>query len=176
MPLAVFSHGLDSSPQSEKIRTLSPLAKQAGFDCHALDYREAENPQQRVEQLCRWLDEVTQPFVLIGSSLGAFVSIAASRHKTPAGLFLIAPAVHYPGYEEVDYSARCSGPIAIVHGWQDETCPVEGAIRFGREHDARLVLMPGDHLLHDQLQAVSHEFSGWLSRSNAHIEAAAAAA
>ena len=169
----VFSHGLDSSPDSTKIRTLKPLAEDYGWRCHAPDYRAAENPAERVDQLLQLLGSLGGHVVLVGSSLGGYVSVAASQTRPVQGLFLIAPAVYYPGYEDVDYRANCAGPIGVVHGWQDETCPVDGSIRFAREHSARLTLITGDHILHEQMGEICHEFTVWLAACDRMADSAA---
>jgi len=80
-----------------------------------------------------------------GSSMGAFVSGFASLERAAAGLFLLALPLEIPGYWR--RFAAGSAPTAIVHGWNDELCPVDAAIDFGRAHGATLHLVDDDHRL-----------------------------
>lgn len=158
----VLSHGLESSPQSTKIRTLKPLAEKRGWRVVTPDYRSTNDPAERVEILLRQGRAIDGVLVLAGSSMGGLVSVVASRSLQVSGLFLIAPAVYFPGYEDEDYSARVDGPISIIHGWSDTTCPIAGSQRFARENSARLVAIEGDHLLHAVMPDVAAEFVLWL--------------
>ena len=77
--------------------------------------------------------------------MGAFVSGFASLEREAAGLFLLALPLEIPGYWR--RFAAAAAPTAVVHGWNDEICPVDAAIDFGRAHGATLHLVDDDHRL-----------------------------
>ena len=165
----VLSHGLASSPQSTKISTLKPLAEAQGWQVATPDYRSTDDPAERVDILLQHARRIKGTLLLAGSSMGGLVSVVASRSLQVSGLFLIAPAVYFPGYEDEDYSARVAGPISIIHGWSDTTCPITGSQRFAKENSARLVSIEGDHLLHDVMPDVAREFVLWLDHCAASL-------
>ncbi len=164
----IFSHGHVSSPDSHKIRTLAPLAEQAGWNTRAIDYRDLrDDPGGRVDRLCAELTRLDQPTVLVGSSMGGYVSVAAACRIPVRGLFLLAPAVYlndrYPdaGLIEEHYPVQ-SGPITVVHGWRDDTIPRPHARRFAEERRAALHLLDTDHGMHSAMDKISRLFEGFL--------------
>lgn len=167
----IFSHGHLSSPDSAKIRRLAPLAQSLGFQTRAIDYRDLrDDAGGRVERLCRELRSLDQPAVLVGSSMGGYVSVAAACRLPVAGLFLLAPALYlnerYPdaGLIEQDYPVQ-SGPISIVHGWHDEIIPWQNALRFAQTRSASLQLLDTDHGMHSGLDAISDCFHTFLRKA-----------
>ena len=58
-----------------------------------------------------------------------------------------------PGYEALTPDPGRQ-PVRIVHGWSDEIVPADNSIRWAREHEAELVLIPGDHRLMGELERV----------------------
>ena len=105
---------------------------------------------RRLIEVCRDLGPAP---LLVGSSMGGHVAAAASAEVSAAGLFLIAPAFYMPGYEALTPEPGRQ-PIRIVHGWSDEIVPVGNSIRWAREHDCELILIPGDHRLAGELDRV----------------------
>lgn len=164
----IFSHGHLSSPHSEKIQALAPLAHAQGFKTLAIDYRGLrDDPAGRVERLCAELARLEQPAVLVGSSMGGYVSVAAACRMRVAGLFLLAPALYlndrYPDAELIaqDYPVQ-SGPISIIHGWHDEIIPWQNALRFAETRAASLHLLDTDHAMHSAMTAISDCFETFL--------------
>ena len=164
----IFSHGHLSSPDSAKIRRLSPLAEAAGWRTHALDYRDLrDDAGGRVERLCQELAKLEEPVLLVGSSMGGYVSVAAACRMPVRGLFLLAPALYlndrYPdaGLIEEHYPVQ-SGPITVVHGWRDDTIPWQHARRFAEERRAALHLLDTDHGMHSAMDKISRLFEGFL--------------
>ena len=88
----------------------------------------------RVERLLCVLAEETDDFVLVGSSMGGYVSLVASESVDAKALFLMAPALYMPGYKQQEYRSRCSR-IEIVHGRSDGVIPPEHSIRYAKEAD-----------------------------------------
>ncbi|MEE4638989.1 MAG: YqiA/YcfP family alpha/beta fold hydrolase [Wenzhouxiangella sp.] len=164
----IFSHGHVSSPDSHKIRALSPLARSAGCITEAIDYRDLrDDPAGRVERLCARLAMLDEPAVLVGSSMGGYVSVAAACRLPVLGLFLLAPAVYlndrYPdaGLIEEHYPVRCES-VSVIHGWRDEVIPWQNAQRFAEERRASLHLLDTDHRMDNAMGAISALFAGFL--------------
>lgn len=164
--LCYFAHGKESGPWGRKIQALAALARAHGFAVESPDYSHTMDPDARVEQLLA-LHPQAERLVLVGSSMGGYVSAVAARELKPDGLFLLAPAVYMPGYEaEPEPQA---GQIEIVHGWDDAVIPPDHVIRFARRHRARLHLLAGEHTLVAQLPLIERLFGLFL----AEIELAA---
>lgn len=101
--------------------------------------------------------------ILVGSSMGGYVSTIVSQTLKPAGLFLMAPAFYLDGYSN---QAPTSGAAQtmIVTGWRDEVIPAEHSIRFAQQHRAVLHLLDSDHRLNDVLPQVGELFDMFLAK------------
>jgi pimeloyl-ACP methyl ester carboxylesterase len=159
MPSTVcFSHGKESGPWGTKIQRLAEEARQLGWPVESLDYRGLE-VGDRETLLANWCEAQSRPPVLVGSSLGAHVALTqADRARA---LFLIAPAVYMAGYEWAT-PAPPAVPVTVVHGWQDEIVPVDNALRFAREANCSLHVLPGDHRLIARLDTLAGLFRQFL--------------
>ncbi len=156
----IFSHGHLSSPSSEKIRRLTPLALDEGWKVEAPDYRPwQDDPHGRVAHLESRLSANAKPSVLVGSSLGGLVSLAAAEKMPVAGLFLMAPALfmedRVPGGVIREAYQPLTGQLCVVHGWQDDIVPPEGSVKFARALGASLHLLPDDHSLHASIPTIA---------------------
>jgi len=156
-----FSHGKESGPKAQKICAMQAISQKYGVKSESIDYRGIEQAGERVAKLLSAAKSNKGPCLLVGSSMGAYVSIAASQSLESAGLFLLAPAVFMPGYERLDYSSACQ-KIHVIHGWQDEVVPVDNAIRFAREHSASLHLVNDGHRLGGSIGLIEREFEQFL--------------
>jgi len=157
----VFSHGKDSGPWGKKITALADVARSEGYDVESVDYRGIESVKGRNERLIEVCKSLAGDLVLVGSSLGGFVALTASSQLHARGVFLMAPALYLEGLPPLrERLLDC--PAAIIHGWRDETVPVEHSIRFAREYRASLHLLDGDHQLHDQLRFIKYLFEYFL--------------
>lgn len=158
----VFSHGLDSSPNSHKIQILTPIAERLGWTCEALDYQDLVNdPLGRIERLVERLEQLDESIILVGSSLGGFVSVMASERVPVRGLFLMAPALflehRHPGAALRDRYQPKTDRVAVVHGWDDDIIPWRNSLRFAEQQRADLHLFEADHRLEqigDELESV----------------------
>ena len=153
----VFSHGSGSGPRSAKIAALAETARVEGYEVEAVDYKGIDTPKERIEMLCDACQPLHGEIILVGSSLGGYVSLAAASLLHAKAVFLMAPAIYMPDLPplregSIDY------PLAVVHGWHDSLVPVEHSIRFAREHNAMLHLVNSDHRLLDQLPMIRHFF------------------
>lgn len=153
----LLSHGLHSGPGATKVTRLAALARGAGWKPVAVDCAGVMDPGERVRLLRRAAGGAARPLVLAGSSLGAWVSAAASGHLAPATLFLLAPAFYMPGLPVPDPAPRAACTI-MVHGWADNVVPVNNALRYARCHHAVLHLIEDGHRLSASLDFISALF------------------
>jgi pimeloyl-ACP methyl ester carboxylesterase len=158
---AVFSHGLDSSPFSRKILELYEYAEAEGYAASAVDYRGVNDPMERVRMLSDFCRDLSGELVLVGSSLGAFVSLAAAPSLHVKGLFLMAPAVGLPQLP-MPHAAPLPCPMTIVHGWRDEVIPYQNSVQFAAACGATLHLVDSDHRLHNVLPMIRTLFQHFL--------------
>ena len=166
--LVVFSHGKESGPWGSKIRTLAQVAERLGAQVISVDYREhpAGVPQdqnspgeadRRVDQLLSLTLPEHQQLVLVGSSMGGYVSTVASIRLPVDGLFLLAPAFYLPGYAHQDLTPNAKKSM-IVHGWGDSVVPAQNSVRFSTDHQCDLYLLDGDHRLNAALPKIEPLF------------------
>ena len=159
-----FSHGKESGPWGFKIQRLAKIAEDRGCGVESIDYTDSMDPDFRVERLLKVLAGESGEFVLVGSSMGGYVSLVASASVDAKAVFLMAPALYIPDYGQQSYPSRCQY-IEIVHGWGDEIIPVENSIRYAREADCGLHLISGDHALNGVVDEVASLFDRFLRRS-----------
>jgi hypothetical protein len=126
-----------------------------------VDYRGITQPLERVAKLIDYCRALSGPVVLAGSSVGGYVSVAASPQLHPLGVFVIAPALYLPQLPPLE-AGVLGCPVSVVHGWGDDIVPYEDSVRFGKVQLAALHLMPGGHLLHEQMGEIEHLFERFL--------------
>jgi pimeloyl-ACP methyl ester carboxylesterase len=161
--LVIFSHGKESGPWGSKIVQLADTANNKGYQVDSIDYQGINDVNQRVDKLLQAIPANGQKVVLVGSSMGAYVSIMAAQQRAVAGLFLLAPAVYLPGYPNTNPQS-ITGHIEVVHGWNDTIVPVENAIRFAREHQASCHLFNDEHRLMATLNDIDRLFMRFLDK------------
>jgi len=160
-----FSHGKESGPWGTKIKRLAVIAEERSCTVESVDYTDTMDPDLRVERLLEVLAREEADFVLVGSSMGGYVSLVASESVNAQGVFLMAPALYIPDWGKQEYHSR-SSHIEIVHGWSDDVIPVEHSIRYASEADCTLHLISGDHALNDVLEVVEDLFERFLERAH----------
>ena len=158
-----FSHGKESGPWGFKIKRLAGIATRQGCDVESIDYTDLMDPDLRVERLLSVLAKEAGDFVLVGSSMGGYVSLVASQTVVPNAVFLMAPALYIPTYKQQQYLSLAAH-IEIVHGWSDDVIPPEHSIRYARDADCTLHLISGDHALNESIEVVENLFEHFLSR------------
>jgi len=162
-PLVLFAHGKESGPWGSKIQHLAAIAQRLGAQVLSPDYSDLPDPDARVARLRALQLPAHDRLVLVGSSMGGYVSTVASQGMAAQGLFLMAPAFYMPGYA-VQEPAPGTPEICVVFGWRDEVIPVAHGIRFAQAHRARLHVLDGDHRLNAVLPEVGALFEGFLRR------------
>ncbi|QDG39544.1 alpha/beta hydrolase [Alteromonas mediterranea] len=158
----IFSHGKESGPNGRKIKALSDIALSLNFAVESIDYRFSLDPEKRVEHLSTYLNELDTPFILVGSSMGGYVSAVNAMQHSPVAVFLMAPAFYLPNYKTQTFNLNCH--TEIVHGWQDDIVPISNSIQFAEQHNFRLHAVPGNHSLNDALEDVCKLFEVFLNR------------
>lgn len=159
--LVCFAHGKESGPWGTKIRYLAGIAEERGWRVASPDYSHTHDADARVAQLLEQPPEARR-LVLCGSSMGGYVSAMACPPLRPEGLFLLAPALYMPGFEgETDTG---DADTVVIHGWRDSIVPPDSAIRFAREHRARLHVVDDEHRLVDSLDFIGAAFDILLDR------------
>jgi alpha/beta superfamily hydrolase len=172
--LVAFSHGKESGPWGEKFRALAVVANRFGAEVMSIDYREHPKDNhydqnapgeadRRAEQLLSTPLTEHAKLVLVGSSMGGYVSTIASHRLKVTGLFLLAPAFYLPNYDNQAPTSRAKSTV-IVHGWSDEVVPVEHSIKFAKQHLCELHIVDGDHRLNDALTTIEPLFELFLKQ------------
>jgi predicted alpha/beta-hydrolase family hydrolase len=161
----ILSHGLESGPNATKVSALATVADALGWVSVRPDYLDidARKDARAIDaRVARTLANAPAEgrIVFGGSSMGAFVSGFASLETACAGLFLLALPLEIPGYWR--RFAAADVPTALVHGWNDELCPVDAAIDFARAHGAVLHLVDDDHRLSAHVDFCAEMFRRFL--------------
>lgn len=159
----LFSHGQESGPWGIKIQRLAKIAEGQGVKVESVDYTDTMDPDIRVARLLGLLGDDGNQTILVGSSMGGYVSVVASKNISVRGVFLMAPALYIPRYRCQAYPTKALH-LEIVHGWHDDIIPVENSIRFAKEFNHSLHLVPGNHGLSDALETVDLLFFNFLKR------------
>ncbi|GLR62791.1 YqiA/YcfP family alpha/beta fold hydrolase [Marinospirillum insulare] len=162
-----FSHGLESGPDGSKIQAMKEVVKGfANMNAQVLDYRGTRDPAERLKQLDARLeqDQVTdEHLILVGSSMGSWVSAQVVSQRPILGCFLLAPAFALPGYPNPRPQLQAQ-QAEVFHGWEDEVVPVEPVIQLCQEQQLRLHLLKDDHRLKASLPFILHQLQFFLER------------
>jgi alpha/beta superfamily hydrolase len=167
----ILSHGFESGPDATKVTALAEVAERLGWSHERPDYTDLDAKREagelgdvpaRLQRLLGLARDAANrsPLVLAGSSLGAWISGAASLQVPVRGLFLIAPPIAKRGAFPLD-AARV--PLSIIHGWHDELIPATDVVEGARERDARLLLVDDTHRLSDHVAASAEAFAQLLA-------------
>jgi len=157
----IFSHGKDGEPWSRKISGMAEIARAEGYRADSLDYRGLNTPRERITKLVEHCQKLPGELVLVGSSLGGYIAVAAASLLHARGLFLLAPALLLSELPPLRQNV-IDCPTTILHGWRDTIVPPEQSIEFARQYKARLHLLDSDHRMYDQLQTVNYFFEHFL--------------
>lgn len=157
----VFSHGQESGPWGRKISALAEVARSEGYEAHSVDYRGIDEPRARVAKLVDFCKELAGDLVLVGSSMGGYVSVASASLLHARGVFLMAPALYVDGLPELR-AGVVDCPTTIVHGWRDDVIPFDHSVRFAQGYHAALHVLESDHRLHNQIRVIQYLFEYFL--------------
>jgi predicted esterase YcpF (UPF0227 family) len=174
-PTVYLLHGRDSSPLSVKIKRLSAIATSLGWKVVAPDLSAIKDPDLRVTL---FLDSVANngaKSVIVGSSMGGYVALMASKVLKPDALLLLAPALNLGGYSEKD-PRPVAGETTIVHGWNDHLIDPATVFEFAADHLSTLHLVDDDHSLQQTLTFIESVFASMLNRCRLDLRKARLAA
>ncbi len=155
LPHCVFAHGSESAPWGTKIQRLAKVAERYDFEVASPDQQHLTDATDRVEDF-KQRAPAGSPLILIGSSMGGYVTAMACDTLQPDALFLMAPALYLEGFP--GDPTGCPKHTVVIHGWQDEVVPVESSIDFARRHRAQLHVVADDHRLSASLEFLAQEF------------------
>ncbi|PXV54148.1 hypothetical protein SAMN04487785_11474 [Dyella jiangningensis] len=164
----ILSHGSDSGPDATKVSILATFAESLGWKTQRPDYRTDDQLgfagaiDPRIQRLLSAIDSVDVPPVLVGSSMGAFVSGLASLQRPVAGLFLLATPSEIPGYRQA-FNLAEGVPTLLYHGWRDDVCMPEGIIDFAGRRRLPLMVVDDDHRLSDSVDRIVEQFGLFLA-------------
>ena len=163
----LFSHGKESGPWGRKITAMSKICDERGIAYDSVDYTDLPNDAEaRVERLAKRVREMDELPVLVGSSMGGYVSTVVSGRFPVPGLFLMAPALYISGYAVQEYDSQARH-IEVVHGWSDAVIPVELSMQFSRRMNCTQHVVAGGHRLDDSLPELLVLFGFFLERVRA---------
>jgi len=163
-PNVIFSHGKESGPNGTKIRVLAGIAEKHGLAVDSIDYTDTMDQELRVQRLIEIAPRDREgPLILVGSSMGAYVSLVAAAALKPDGVFLMAPALYIPGWNVQQYTTEVP-LVSIVHGWSDEIIPAGNVLRYAAEARCDIHLLEADHRLSECLETVGDVFENFLRR------------
>lgn len=169
----ILSHGSDASPDATKVSVLAKIAESMGWSSERPDYRaddalgHAGSVSPRIARLHERVAACSAPPVLVGSSMGAFVSGLASLELPVAGLFLLATPTLIPG-NDLTFDVRPDVPTLLIHGWQDEVCPLDEIYEFASRRELPLLIVNDDHRLGAHIDAIGRQFSFFLEQLAKH--------
>lgn len=107
------------------------------------------------------IDAQPGPVAVVGSSMGGAVAVFAAQRRALLGLYLMAPAVYFPGHDHLDY--KVSTPVTtVVHGWKDEIVETAGVLRFAEENQTELTMVHDGHDLGGSKDVLLRTFGGFL--------------
>ena len=165
----ILSHGSDSGPDATKVSVLAALAESLGWRTQRPDYRtddargHAGSVAPRIARLRATIEALDTPPLLVGSSMGAFVSGLVTLDVPVAGLLLLATPSEIPGYARTFDLAR-GVPTLLIHGWRDEVCPLPGVYAFSARHRLPMLVLDDDHRLGASMDAIVAQFRQMLEQ------------
>jgi predicted alpha/beta-hydrolase family hydrolase len=165
----ILSHGSESSPDATKVSALAALAASLGWHTQRPDYGmddargHAGSVAPRIARLRATIEALDAPPLLVGSSMGAFVSGLVSLDVPVAGLLLLATPSEIPGYARA-FDLRRDVPTLLIHGWRDNVCPLPGVQAFAAQRRLPLLVLDDDHRLSGSMDMIAAQFRQMLDQ------------
>jgi len=160
-PKVFISPGGSGVPNTVRLMVLTEVAGAKGLPVETFDCTQIRNPEIRIKSLLESGVLDGERPILVGSSMGGYVSTVVAEKHEVEGLFLLSPALYVPPYENQAPQPKAKF-IVVVHGRQDDIVPPENIRRFARRFGADLHLLPGGHSLDGQLPEIRTLFSRFL--------------
>jgi len=157
----IFSHGLEGTPLGSKAKIIKEICTANNVIFTTIDYKDCKTANERVELLESNIKNNSNSLILVGSSMGGYVSATCSNKYESLGLFLIAPALYLTGYEVQKYRSK-SKNITVRHGWNDDIIPVDNSIKFCKIHNCNLTIDQDDHRMSKTRNELAIHFTNFL--------------
>jgi len=157
----IFSHGKESGPWGSKIKAMADYVKSYG-EIHSIDYQNLSSPDARAQRLVEYIKQLSGNIILVGSSMGGYVSTIASNQSNVVGLMLLAPAFNLSGYKKSKPTSSCEN-IVIIHGWSDDVVPYENSVKFSQFHLSSLILLDDGHRLSNSFERLKFELEALIN-------------
>ncbi len=157
----IFSHGKEGSPHGSKSRIIEKVAESCKIEFTTIDYATCADVNERVTVLENKIISTTNDIILVGSSMGGYVSAVCSSRFESLGLFLIAPALYLKGYKIQEYKSKAE-LISVRHGWNDTIIPVENSIKFCKLHNCNLTVDDDDHRMSKTRNELENHFRNFI--------------
>lgn len=150
----IVSHGFEAHPEAVKALACAAAARALGWTEERPDYRPFDarldvsslgDVEARIDHLKAIAVKAEGPLVLVGSSLGAFISARVSLEVPVVGLFLMAPPVWLEDYDFALQAARV--PTRVIHGWHDEIITAMSVAAWAQPRNLRTTFVPDTHRL-----------------------------
>ena len=172
-PGVMFLGGLMSDMSGTKAIALEAHCREAGRAFVRFDYfGHGESSGSFIDgTITRWradtlavLNEIAVgPQILVGSSMGGYVSAMACDALEPEALLLMAPALYLDGYP--GEPAGCPDDTIVVHGWGDDIVPLDSSYTFAKSRRAALHVVADGHRLAESIEFIGALFSAQLKRA-----------
>lgn len=161
--IVIFSHGKKSGPEGIKILELSKIAERYNYETISLDYRECKDETERILKLEDFiLRQKDKDILLVGSSMGGYISTVIAENYKLTGLFLMCPAFYLKTYKHQKF-APLTTTISIVHGKNDETVPYQNSLSFAEKHvETKINLVDDNHRLGSSIEEIKTLFITFL--------------
>jgi predicted alpha/beta-hydrolase family hydrolase len=165
----ILSHGLNADPDATKVSLLAAQAEAQGWQTQRPDYRDDDARgidgcvSPRIARLRATIEAMPTPPLLVGSSMGAFVSGLASLDVPVLGLLLLATPSTIPGYARA-FDLRSGVPTMLIHGWRDDVCQPAGVQMLAAQRRLPLLMLDDDHRLGASMDAISLQFQRLLDQ------------
>jgi pimeloyl-ACP methyl ester carboxylesterase len=154
----LYLHGFASSARSSKAAFFKQKLHELGVELETPDLNEPDfstlTIARMVQQVLALLDGRSEPAVLIGSSLGAFVAVqvALARPAQVKGLILFAPALDFTGNRMKNLGSQgldeWNMPIQVFQGRRDDAVDPVAVEQWSRARpNIELHLLDDDHQL-----------------------------
>ncbi len=169
--LVIFSHGKEGSPNGTKSQIIKAVTESLNHTYLSVDYSECTDVNDRIKMLKTILRKIERDVVLVGSSMGGYVSSVISNEIETEGLFLIAPALYI---NEREYSVKSfqslSKNIWVRHGWEDDIIPVENSLKFSKQHKCKIVIEKDNHRMSETKLNLARDIKQFLKQCQDNIK------
>ncbi len=156
-----FSHGKESGPYGRKITAMIKIAESLKINYESIDYTKSKNPEERIYTLLNSITKTNENIILVGSSMGGYVSANVAEKIKPKGLFLMAPAFYLGAYKKQEYNLKEIETL-IIHGLQDDIVPAENSLKFAKNNLCKLYYINDNHSLSNSVKEIEKYFLEFL--------------